>query len=97
MNAISTAEHLKGPKPPSTRDMSYPRAFLVEHSSAPRAVVAPRAAEADRTGQYQEDWFRTFGDTGLLRLGAPWGAGDCASSVAVMAIDDGTQPWRKQA
>jgi hypothetical protein len=29
-HAISTAEHLKGPKPPRTRDMSYPRAFLVE-------------------------------------------------------------------
>jgi hypothetical protein len=30
LNAISTAEHLKGPKPPSTRDTSYPRAFPIE-------------------------------------------------------------------
>ena len=30
LNAISTAEHLKGPKPPSTRDTSYPRAFPME-------------------------------------------------------------------
>ena len=30
LNAISTAEHLKGPKPPSTRDTSYPQAFPME-------------------------------------------------------------------
>src|SRR4051794_1711234 len=30
LNAILTAEHLKEPKLPCTRDMSYPRAFLVE-------------------------------------------------------------------
>ena len=30
VNAISTAEHPKEPKLPRTRDMSYPRAFLVE-------------------------------------------------------------------
>jgi hypothetical protein len=30
LNAISTAEHLTGPKPPSTRDMSYPTAFPME-------------------------------------------------------------------
>jgi hypothetical protein len=30
LNAISTAEHPKEPKLPGTRDMSYPRAFLVE-------------------------------------------------------------------
>src|SRR5436305_7390339 len=30
LNAIPTAEHLKGPKPPSTRDTSYPQAFPME-------------------------------------------------------------------
>ena len=30
LNAISTAEHPKEPKLPRTRDMSYPRAYLVE-------------------------------------------------------------------
>jgi hypothetical protein len=30
VHAISTAEHLTGPKPPSARDTSYPRAFPVE-------------------------------------------------------------------
>jgi hypothetical protein len=30
LNAIPTAEHLTGPKPPSTRDTSYPRAFPME-------------------------------------------------------------------
>ena len=35
VNAILTAEHLKEPKLPGTRDMSYPRAFLVQPPNIP--------------------------------------------------------------
>jgi hypothetical protein len=35
-SAIPTAEHLTGPKPPSTRDTSYPQAFPME---LPKHVV----------------------------------------------------------
>src|SRR5205085_11051117 len=45
LNAISTAEHLKGPKPPSTRDTSYPQAFPTEPPKhIVRAKVPPESA-----------------------------------------------------
>ena len=45
LNAIPTAEHLKGPKPPSTRDTSYPQAFPMEPPKhIVRVKVPPESA-----------------------------------------------------
>ncbi|MGH2561892.1 MAG: acyl-CoA dehydrogenase family protein [Thermomicrobiales bacterium] len=53
-----------------------------------REVVAPRAAEVDRTGAYPEDYFAAFRDAGLLRLAFPpelggTGAGTLGLAIAV--------------
>ena len=46
VNAISTAEHLTGPKPPSARDTSYPRAFPVE---PPQQIVHGKVPSSGTT------------------------------------------------
>ena len=53
LNAILTAEHLKEPKPPSTRDMSYPRAFPVELPEHTVRVKVPGSQyHAQLTGNF---------------------------------------------
>ncbi len=56
-----------------------------------RAVVAPRAAEVDRTGVYPHDYFEAFRDAGLLGLAIPAAdggvdAGTLGLSIAVEEV-----------
>jgi hypothetical protein len=64
VNAISTAEHLKGPKPPRTRDMSYPRACLVE---PPGHTVRVKVLGPMDHKRFTGDFFSTSLDVHVTR------------------------------
>lgn len=55
-----------------------------------REVVAPRAAEADRTGTFPHDYFAAFREAGLLGLGLPpeYGGGGAGSLGLAIAIEE---------
>lgn len=55
-----------------------------------REVVAPRAAEVDRLGQYPEDYFVALRDAGLLGLGfsEEYGGSNAGSLGLVIAIEE---------
>ncbi len=55
-----------------------------------REVIAPRAAETDRTGEYPFDYSAAFRDTGLLALGLPveQGGGGAGSLGLAIAIEE---------
>ncbi len=55
-----------------------------------REVVAPRAAEADREGQYPFDYFEAFRGAGLLGLALPreYGGGGAGSLGLAIAIEE---------
>jgi alkylation response protein AidB-like acyl-CoA dehydrogenase len=58
-----------------------------------REVVAPRAVEVDRTGEYPEDYFRAFRDAGLLGLAIPpeYGGSGAGTLGLALAVEEMTK------
>jgi len=51
-----------------------------------REVVAPRAAELDRTGEYPEDIFQAFKETGLLGVAFPEAYGGAGAGITGLCL-----------
>ncbi|HET8522633.1 MAG TPA: acyl-CoA dehydrogenase family protein [Thermomicrobiales bacterium] len=58
-----------------------------------REIVAPRAVEVDRTGEYPEDYFAAFRDAGLLGLAIPreWGGSGAGTFGLALAVEEMTK------
>nr|PZN36707.1 MAG: acyl-CoA dehydrogenase [Bacillota bacterium] len=55
-----------------------------------REVIAPRADEVDRTGEYPEDYFQAFRETGLLGVAIPeeYGGAGLGCLGLVLAVEE---------